>query len=120
MLRIKIDWLEGETGGLIALTGGPEGPIAQAINADQPALAQTRCDILAKLFGDRLYIELQRHGIESERRCRSALIDMAYAMGVPLVATNQPYFASADDYERTMRCFALRADGWCRKPTAIS
>jgi len=97
--HIKIDWLDGETGGLIALTGGPEGPIAQAINAEQPALAQARCDVLAKLFGDRLYIELQRHGMESERRCESALIDMAYAMGVPLVATNQPYFASADDYE---------------------
>jgi DNA polymerase-3 subunit alpha len=28
-----------------------------------------RAAMLAKLFGDRLYIELQRHGIESERRC---------------------------------------------------
>ena len=97
--HIKIDWLDGETAGLIALTGGPEGTIAQAINADQPALAQARSDRLAKLFGDRLYIELQRHGLESERRCETALIDMAYAMGLPLVATNQPYFASADDYE---------------------
>ena len=97
--HIKIEWLEGETAGLIALTGGPEGPIGQAINADQPALAQARCDILAKLFGDRLYIELQRHGLENERRVEPALIDMAYAMGLPLVATNQPYFATADDYE---------------------
>ena len=97
--HIKIEWLEGETAGLIALTGGPEGPIGQAINADHTALAQARCDILAKLFGDRLYIELQRHGLESERRCEAALIDMAYAMGLPLVATNQPYFATADDYE---------------------
>ncbi|HAP13645.1 MAG TPA: DNA polymerase III subunit alpha, partial [Afipia sp.] len=88
--HIKIEWLEGETAGLIALTGGPEGPIGQAINADQPALAQARCDILAKLFGDRLYIELQRHGLENERRVEPALIDMAYAMGLPLVATNQP------------------------------
>lgn len=97
--HIKIEWLEGETAGLIALTGGPEGPIGQAINADQPALAQARCDVLAKLFGDRLYIELQRHGLESERRVEPVLIDMAYAMGLPLAATNQPYFASADDYE---------------------
>jgi DNA polymerase-3 subunit alpha len=97
--HVKIEWLDGETGGLIALTGGPDGPISQAIIADQPALAQTRCDVLAKLFGDRLYIELQRHGLESERRCESVLIDMAYAKGLPLVATNQPYFASADDYE---------------------
>ncbi len=97
--HIKVEWLDGETSGLIALTGGPEGPLAHALLADQPALAQARCDTLAKLFGDRLYIELQRHGLDSERRCESALIDMAYAGDLPLVATNQPYFASADDYE---------------------
>jgi len=97
--HIKLDWLDGEADGLIALTGGPEGPIAQAINADHPALAQARCEALARLFGDRLYVELQRHGLDSERRCEHALIDMAYAKGLPLVATNEPYFASADDYE---------------------
>ena len=81
------------------MTGGPEGPIALAINADQAALAALRCDRLAQLFGDRLYIELQRHGIEKERRAEAALIDLAYAKGFPLVATNEPYFATADDYE---------------------
>ena len=97
--HIRLAWLDGETSGLIALTGGPEGPLAQAILADQPALAQARCDALEKLFGDRLYIELQRHGLDSERRCEAALIDLAYAKHLPLVATNQPYFATADDYE---------------------
>ena len=65
----------------------------------RPALAATRCDRLASLFGDRLYVELQRHGIEKERRAEAALIDLAYAKGFPLVATNEPYFAAADDYE---------------------
>ena len=51
------------------------------------------------LFGDRLYIELQRHSIDKERRVESGLIDLAYAKGLPLVATNEPYFATTDDYE---------------------
>ncbi len=97
--NIKIEWLEGESEHLIALTGGPDGPIAQAINADQSALAEARCDRLAELFGDRLYIELQRHGLDSERKCESVLIDFAYARGLPLVATNAPHFAGTDDYE---------------------
>lgn len=97
--HIKFEWLLGETEGLIALTGGPEGPISLAINADQAALAAIRCDRLAELFGDRLYVELQRHGLDSERRAEPVLIDMAYAKGLPLVATNEPYFATADDYE---------------------
>jgi len=97
--HIKLAWLENETEGLIALTGGPEGPLAVALNADHAALAAQRCDQLAGLFGDRLYIELQRHGVERERRAEPGLIDLAYAKGLPLVATNEPYFASADDYE---------------------
>ena len=66
--HIKLEWLEGESEGLIALTGGPEGPISLAITAEQAALAAQRCDRLAEFFGDRLYIELQRHGVERERR----------------------------------------------------
>jgi DNA polymerase-3 subunit alpha len=97
--HIKLEWLEGEAEDLIALTGGPEGPIALALHADHAALAAQRCDRLAQLFGDRLYVELQRHGIEKERRVEAALIDLAYARGFPLVATNEPYFAAADDYE---------------------
>jgi DNA polymerase III subunit alpha len=97
--HIKFEWLQGDAEDLIALTGGPEGPISLAINADHAGLAASRCDRLAQLFGDRLYIELQRHGIEKERRAESALIDLAYAKGFPLVATNEPYFATADDYE---------------------
>jgi DNA polymerase-3 subunit alpha len=97
--HIKFDWLADNAEGLIALTGGPEGPIALAINADQAGLAALRCDRLATLFGDRLYIEVQRHGVEKERRAEGALIDLAYAKGFPLVATNEPYFATSDDYE---------------------
>src|SRR5580700_5137932 len=97
--HIKFEWLEGDADDLIALTGGPEGPISLAINADQAALAALRCDRLASMFGDRLYVELQRHGIEKERRAEAGLIDLAYAKGFPLVATNEPYFATSDDYE---------------------
>ena len=97
--HIKFEWLEGDAEDLIALTGGPDGPISLAIHADHAALAATRCDRLASLFGDRLYVELQRHGIEKERRVEAGLIDLAYAKGLPLVATNEPYFATADDYE---------------------
>ena len=97
--HIKFEWLEGDAEDLIALTGGPEGPISLAINADHAALAAARCDRLASMFGDRLYIELQRHGIDKERRAEAALIDLAYTKGFPLVATNEPYFAAADDYE---------------------
>jgi DNA polymerase-3 subunit alpha len=97
--HIKFDWLEGETEGLIALTGGPSGPISMALVHDHASVAASRCDRLSALFGDRLYVELQRHGLDIERRAEGGLIDLAYAKGLPLVATNEPLFATADDYE---------------------
>ncbi len=97
--RLKLEWLEGETDGVIALTGGPGGPLDSAIAAGQSHLAITRLDALHCLFGDRLYVELQRHGTAQERTAEPVLIDLAYGKGLPLVATNEPYFATAADHE---------------------
>src|ERR1700716_2084036 len=46
--HIKFDWLEGEAEDVIALTGGPDGPIALALHADHAALAASRCDRLER------------------------------------------------------------------------
>src|SRR5215207_9896447 len=97
--HIKFDWLEGDAEDLIALTGGPDGPVSLAFGAGNSELAAARCERLASRFGDRLYVELQRHGVDRERRVEAGLIDLAYGKGLPLVATNEPYFATADDYE---------------------
>ena len=97
--HIKATALEAHNGGLIALTGGPGGVFDQAIAAGQAHLVGPRCDMLQGLFGDRLYIELQRHGLPKEQEVEPQLVELAYARGIPLVATNQPYFASREDHE---------------------
>jgi DNA polymerase-3 subunit alpha len=97
--RLELAWLAGEIDGLIALTGGPGGPLDTAIAAGQGSLAGVRCEVLERLFGDRLYVELQRHGTAPERLVEPALIELAYARGLPLVATNEPFFATREDYE---------------------
>ncbi len=97
--HLKLAWLAGETDGLIALTGGPGGPLDTAIVAGQSSLAGARCEALAQLFGDRLYVELQRHGSAAERTAEASLIELAYARDLPLVATNEPFFATREDYE---------------------
>jgi DNA polymerase-3 subunit alpha len=97
--HIKLAWLANEAHALIALTGGPGGPLDAAIVAGQDSLAGARCAALLQLFGDRLYIELQRHGTAPERLAEPALVELAYAQGIPLVASNEPFFATRDDYE---------------------
>src|SRR5690349_8506241 len=120
--HIKICWLDGSADGLIALSGGANGPLDGAIVAGQHPVAQSRCQILQRLFGDRLYIELQRHGMAPERLAEPALIDLAYKHGLPLLATNEPFFATRDDYEAhdALLCIAegkLIADGERRQLT---
>lgn len=53
--------------GLIALTGGLEGPIDRALADGNPDLARARTEALHAIFGDRLYVELQRHGLPQQR-----------------------------------------------------
>ena len=97
--HLKLNWLEGETEELIALSGGPSGPLDAALAAGQGGLANDRCAVLACLFRDRFYVELQRHGAAGERAAEPALVELAYAHGIPLVATNEPFFAQREDYE---------------------
>jgi DNA polymerase-3 subunit alpha len=75
--HLPIAWLREGTDGLIALTGGPAGALDQAIRAGQLDLAQARAGVLRELFGDRLYVELQRHDLPEERATEPHLIDIA-------------------------------------------
>jgi DNA polymerase III subunit alpha len=120
--HLRLDWLSGDSAGLIALSGGPNGPLDAALAGAQRALAVSRCEALQQLFGDRLYLEVQRHGTPAERAAEPALIELAYTRGIPLVATNEPFFATREDYEAhdALLCIAegkLVADGERRQLT---
>jgi DNA polymerase-3 subunit alpha len=96
--RVQLQWLAENADGLIALTGGPNGPIDRVI-ADKPDLAKARLEKLKEIYRDRLYLELQRHSLTHERRAEPALLALADTLQIPLVAANEPFFASRDDYE---------------------
>jgi DNA polymerase-3 subunit alpha len=100
LARARLDWMERDSlTGLICLSGGPEGAIDMAFANGQDANAIRRLDRLADLFGDRFYIELQRHGRPMEAGVEPRLVDYAYRKGIPLVATNEPFFKTAKEYE---------------------
>ncbi|WP_306028900.1 DNA polymerase III subunit alpha [Stappia sp. MMSF_3263] len=88
-----------KSAGVILLTGGVGGPVGQAICAGDTARARARLEALAGVFGDRLYVEIQRHGMPEEIASEPETLVLAYDLGLPLVATNEPFFASRDDYE---------------------
>ncbi len=91
--------LEGLAAGLIALTGGPKGAVGRLLAEGQAGKAAEALLRLGAAFPGRLYVELQRHGLEVEERIEPALLDLAYEHDLPLVATNEPFFADAGMYE---------------------
>tara|TARA_R110000868_G_scaffold237132_4_gene491475 strand:- start:240049 stop:243660 length:3612 start_codon:yes stop_codon:yes gene_type:complete len=102
--QVTLEELEAHSDGLICLTGGPDGPVGQMLQAGHRPDAQALMQRLAAAFPDRLYIELQRHPEENgqpekERLTERGFVEMAYAMDLPLVATNDVYFPTPDMYE---------------------
>ncbi|MGF1543391.1 MAG: DNA polymerase III subunit alpha [Parvularculaceae bacterium] len=84
---------------VVCLTGGHDGPLDRLLRADRAEDALALLRRMAAAFPNRLYVELQRHEGRDWRRCEAALVEAAYDLGLPLVATNEPFFTHADDFD---------------------
>ncbi|MEP3264778.1 MAG: DNA polymerase III subunit alpha [Hyphomicrobiales bacterium] len=97
--HITPDMLRDLNQGIICLSGGRGGPIDKGILDNRLEEAKKRAEQLKNIFKDRFYIELQRVDLGEEARREPLIIDIAYEYDIPLVATNEPFFASEEDYE---------------------
>jgi DNA polymerase-3 subunit alpha len=79
--------------GLILLSGGPDGPVDSLLAAGKVKEGRVALAEMHRVFGDRFYVELQRHGLPGEAAAEGELVAFAYEADVPLVATNDCYFA---------------------------
>jgi len=94
-----IERLAAYNTGLIALTGGQGGPIDTALRLGQLPQAASRLATLAGIYGDRLYVEIQRHGADGEAAREAHLLRLAYDSDLPVVATNEPFYAKPADFD---------------------
>jgi DNA polymerase-3 subunit alpha len=97
--QLPIERICEHAGGLMLLTGGTTGPLARLLAEGQKQEAEALLAALREAFGDNLVVELHRHGLKVERAVEPGLIGMADAAGLPLVATNDCFFADAGMYE---------------------
>ncbi|HUI19368.1 MAG TPA: DNA polymerase III subunit alpha [Alphaproteobacteria bacterium] len=91
--------IAGTNAGLLALTGGVKGPVGRLLSEGQLPAAEALLLELARVFAGRLYVELQRHGLAIEDQVEGPLLELAYRHGLPLVATNEAFFADAGMFE---------------------
>jgi error-prone DNA polymerase len=87
--HIEADDLVEMRAGLICLTGGAEGPLADALQKGGIARGAERVRELCELFGrENVYVELQRHYCREEEARNQAAVEIARKLSLPLLATN--------------------------------
>ena len=103
--HVTLEALEAHSDGLICLTGGAAGPLGALLADRQPGRAEALALRLARVFPDRLYVEIQRHPengaprTPAEAATEPGLVGIAHALDLPIVATNDVHFASPDLFE---------------------
>lgn len=97
--RIKQSWLKESTEGLVALSGGEEGEIAQALLGNLPNNdAKSIADQYKSWFRGDFYLEVQRAGLPNEDQLVPALVDLSASTQIPLIATHPIQYEKADDF----------------------
>jgi DNA polymerase-3 subunit alpha len=97
--HIGLEELAAKKDGLIALSGGSEGVLGKMILQNKHHRVARTVGYFLNLFGEDFYMEILRHGLESEINSEHDFINIAYDYGIPLVATNDCYFYSKDLFE---------------------
>ncbi|CUH33574.1 DNA polymerase III subunit alpha [Jannaschia seosinensis] len=95
--QVTLEELAEHSDGLICLTGGPDGAVGRLVAEGQEAKAEAVLGRLHAIYGDRLYVELQRH--RAPEPTERFHVEQAYARGLPLVATNDVYFPEPSMHE---------------------
>jgi error-prone DNA polymerase len=95
--RVTWEMLAEHHVGLIALTGGRRGPVADALLAGQGKVAKDRALRLAEVFGaGNLFVEVQRHDLPGEGALANALVRLARECTLPVVAAGGSYYATRE------------------------
>ena len=92
-------WVSECAGGVIAISPGPGGDIGQALLHGRTGEAERRADAWASVFPGRFYLGIQRTGRAGDAPCLESTVELALAMGLPLVAGNDVRFLERDDFE---------------------
>ena len=95
--RVSLDQLASHSTGLFALTGCPRGWVATLAERGDSDGACEAAATLLDIFGRRVAIECWDHGLPEERVTTGRLIEVARALDIPWVVTNDVHYARARD-----------------------
>lgn len=97
--RISKSLLEKYSAGLICLSACVKGEIPSLLLNGREAEAREAIAWHQQVFGERYFIEIQDHGLDTEKSVMPQLIKLAKEMKQPLVLTNDCHYVHQDDRE---------------------
>ncbi|MFM8443858.1 MAG: DNA polymerase III subunit alpha [Methylococcus sp.] len=97
--QLMPEWLESNNAGLIALSGSRQGQIGRALLAGNGEEARRLCEHWLAVLDDRFYLELQRTGRPQEETYIAGALELAVALDVPVVATNDVRFLAPEHFD---------------------
>src|SRR5438309_8021559 len=98
--RIDKQLLAAHSEGLIGLSGCLAGEINSAIQANNIEKAKQSAAEYREILGAKnFFIELHDHGMDEQRKCMTALPQIARDLGVGLVAANDVHFLRRSDHQ---------------------
>ncbi len=95
--RIDRKIVETYKNDLIVLTGNLYGEVPSKILNIGDSQAEEALQWWHTMFGDDLYIEVMRHNQENEKRANEVLVSLARQYNIPLIATNNTYYATEEE-----------------------
>ncbi len=96
--RVDFDVLQKYSKGIIALTGCIAGKVPSHIIRGDISGAMAHLEHFISIFGkDNVFVEIQDHGMEQEKKANEYLIKFAKEKGLGLVATNDAHYIEKND-----------------------
>ena len=90
--RVDLNLLKAHSDGLICISPGYWGPIAQSLQSHFVDQAQDMAAQLAAVFPNRFYLGVQRTGEPGMDQLSNDIIELSASANHPLVALNDVYF----------------------------
>ena len=98
--EMRREWFEnGAASELLCLSGAMGGDIGAALAAGNPEQAAGLAADWARLFPDAFYLEIQRAGHPGTEGYIRQVLDIASALGLPVVATHPVQFLKREDFQ---------------------
>jgi DNA polymerase-3 subunit alpha len=98
--QVSLETLLAHADGLILLTGNArDGRLGRLLREGKLPEAKAFLTTLAAAFSTRVYVEIQRHGMTEEKLTEADLVDLAYDLNLPLVATNECRFLEKQNHQ---------------------